>query len=185
MAKMVRLSKQATMSPRPLSMFRLSSFVSLLSLCLTVATGPAFAAGRSPRNAPDFTLPARSGTASLHDLRGKVVLVDFWASWCIPCRQSFPWMASMRERYAAQGLEIVAINLDKKRDAADAFLGLFQVAFTVAFDPAGQTAEAFHVEGMPSSFIVSRTGEIVASHIGFQQTSAEKVEAEIKEALSR
>lgn len=91
----------------------------------------------------------------------------------------------MKERYAAQGLEIIAVNLDKKRDAADAFLGLFSVTFTVAFDPAGKTAEAFHVEGMPSSFIVSRTGTILYSHIGFQQANAQNVEAEIKEALSR
>jgi peroxiredoxin len=166
-------------------MIRWFSCLNLLSLCLTFATLAAVASERPQRAAPDFTLPARSGTTSLHDFRGKVVLVDFWASWCIPCRQSFPWMTTMKERYATQGLEIIAVNLDKKRDAADAFLGLFSVTFTMAFDPAGKTAEAFHVEGMPSSFIVSRSGLILYSHIGFQQANAQNVEAEIKEALSR
>jgi cytochrome c biogenesis protein CcmG/thiol:disulfide interchange protein DsbE len=156
-----------------------------LFLFLTLMVVPGFAA-QPARTAPDFTLPARSGTASLHDFRGKVVLVDFWASWCIPCRQSFPWMESLRERYAAQGLEIVAINLDKKREAAAAFLETFPAtSFSVLFDPAGKTAEAFHVEGMPSSFIVSRTGTILYSHIGFAQAKAQEVEDQIKEALSR
>jgi thiol-disulfide isomerase/thioredoxin len=159
----------------------------LFLILFSLLTAPAaFAAGKPERViAPDITLPTSSGKVSLHDFRGKVVLVDFWASWCIPCRQSFPWMSSMKERYAAQGLVIVAINLDKKREAADAFLGEFPVQFPVLFDPMGLSAEAFNVEGMPSSFIVSRTGEILYSHIGFEQAKAQKVEDQIKEALSK
>lgn len=160
-------------------------FLSLILLSLFLAPA-VFAAGKpEPVIAPEVILPTASGTVSLHDFRGRVVLVDFWASWCIPCRQSFPWMSSMKERYATQGLVILAINLDKKRDAADAFLGEFPVQFPVAFDPLGLSAEAFNVEGMPSTFIVSRTGEILDSHIGFEPATAKKVEAQIKEALSR
>lgn len=159
----------------------------LLFVVLTLPSLSDFAAGtRGDRSsAPDFTLPTASGTVSLHDLRGKVVLVDFWASWCVPCRQSFPWMSTMLDRYSEQGLVIVAINLDKKREAADAFLGAFPGPFVVAFDPAGKTAEAFHVEAMPSSFLVSRAGRIVEMHAGFQQATANAVEDRIKEALSK
>ncbi|HEX9163791.1 MAG TPA: TlpA disulfide reductase family protein [Thermoanaerobaculia bacterium] len=147
-----------------------------LSLTLTLsasATGPA----------PDFTLPARSGTVSLHDLRGKVVYVDFWASWCGPCRQSFPWMSSMSEKYAKDGLVIVAVNLDKDVDAAGSFIQEYTPPFTIAFDPAGKTAEAFGVEAMPSSFIVSRTGKIMYAHQGFEQSKSKALEEKIKDAL--
>jgi cytochrome c biogenesis protein CcmG, thiol:disulfide interchange protein DsbE len=159
----------------------------LLSLLLTLpAPSDLVAVMRDDRPvAPDFTLPVRSGTVSLRDFRGKVVLVDFWASWCVPCRQSFPWMSSMVDRYSEQGLVIVAINLDKKREAADTFLENFPAHFVVAFDPAGKTAEAFHVGAMPSSFIVSRTGRIVYSHAGFEQAKARTVEDQIKEVLSK
>ena len=147
---------------------------------------PSFAArSHQDREAPDFTLPTTTGTVSLHDLRGKVVYVDFWASWCVPCRQSFPWMTTISEKYADRGLVVLAVNLDKERRAADDFLAQFGGPFTIAFDPTGKTAEAFRVEAMPSSFIVSRTGKIVFSHEGFQEPKAAELEEHIKEALAK
>jgi len=135
------------------------------------------------RPAPDFTLPAQSGTISLHDLHGKVVYVDFWASWCGPCRQSFPWMTSMSEKYGKDGLVIVAVNLDKDVNAAGAFIQQYAPPFKIAFDPAGKTAEAFGVEAMPSSFIVSRTGAITYAHQGFEQSKSKDLEEKLKDAL--
>jgi cytochrome c biogenesis protein CcmG/thiol:disulfide interchange protein DsbE len=168
---------------------RLRLLFSLLILVLALPAPIDFAGTRGDgAPAPDFTLPTSStssGTMSLHDFRGKVVYVDFWASWCVPCRQSFPWMSSMSERYAAQGLVVVSVNLDKKRDAVDEFLQRFPATFVVALDPAGKTAEAFHVAVMPSSFIVSRTGKIVYTHAGFDLAKARTIEDQIKEALSQ
>ena len=152
----------------------------LLSLILTFS-----AVAREHAAAPAFTLPTATGTVSLAGLRGKVVLVDFWASWCGPCRQSFPWLASMHERYSAQGLVIVAVNLDRNREAAQAFLEELHPPFAVAFDPNGKTAEAFRVEAMPSTFIVNRSGTIVRVHEGFEQAKARAFEDQIKEALSQ
>ncbi|MGA7616349.1 MAG: TlpA disulfide reductase family protein [Thermoanaerobaculia bacterium] len=157
--------------------------VSLLSLLLAVS---AFAAPpAASATAPDFTLPSTSGTVSLHELRGKVVLVDFWASWCAPCRASFPWMSGMLQKYGSKGLAIVAVNLDKSRDHADDFLDRFPAPFRIAFDPAGRTAEAFHVEAMPSSFIIGRSGTILYEHQGFQPGQTAAVEDRIKEALAQ
>ncbi len=157
----------------------------LLALVLpALATAaPGSAAGFRP--APSFNLPARRGTVSLDSLRGKVVLVDFWASWCEPCQRSFPWLCALQERYAAKGLAVVAINLDKDRAAADAFLQKHPAPFCIAFDPSGKTAEAFKVAAMPSSYIISPAGAILYSHAGFDPKRTDAIETLIKEACPR
>jgi thiol-disulfide isomerase/thioredoxin len=112
-----------------------------------------------------------------------IVLVDFWASWCGPCRQSFPWMSAMSKRYGPQGLVVVAINLDKDRRSADQFLRELSPPFAVAFDPDGRTAEAFDVQTMPSSFLVNRDGQLAYAHRGFDSKDADAFEARIKEEV--
>ena len=144
-----------------------------------------FLAPTTQRPAPDFTLPTANGKVALHDLRGKVVYVDFWASWCVPCLQSFPWMRSMSEKYGPQGLVVVAIDLDKEADAATGFLERHAAPFIVAFDPEGRSAERFRVVAMPMSYIVGRDGAIVFSHEGFEESKARRLEEQIKEALSQ
>jgi cytochrome c biogenesis protein CcmG/thiol:disulfide interchange protein DsbE len=156
----------------------------LLLLALPAFARPAAAASESNRRAPTFSLPGRTGTVSLDSLRGRVVYVDFWASWCDPCRRSFPWLNSLRERYAARGLTIVAIDLDKDRRAADEFLERFPASFLVAFDPAGKTAEAYRVSAMPSSFLIGPTGALLSSHAGFDPRKTGTIEALINEACS-
>jgi cytochrome c biogenesis protein CcmG/thiol:disulfide interchange protein DsbE len=159
----------------------LPPYLLLLLLALPALAKPA----PGPVPAPAFSLPGRSGTVCLDSLRGRVVYVDFWASWCEPCRRSFPWLNSLRERYAGKGLTIVAINLDKDRDAADAFLERFPASFLVAYDPAGKTAEAYRVSAMPSSFLVGPTGTVLSSHAGFDPRKTATIEARIQEACTR
>jgi thiol-disulfide isomerase/thioredoxin len=113
------------------------------------------------------------------------VYVDFWASWCTPCRRSFPWLEALHEHYAAKGLVIVAIDLDKTRSDADEFLTKVPAPFTVAFDPAGETAEAFQVSAMPSSYVIGPTGAILYSHAGFDPKRTAAVETLIQEACTR
>jgi len=146
----------------------------------TVATPKA-----SPAIAPRVALPTTSGTVELDSLRGKVVLVDFWASWCEPCRKSFPWMADIYRKYADQGFTIVAINVDKDREAAEDFLAKLPAPFVVAFDPTGATAEAFGVRAMPSSFLVGRDGTILGTHAGFDPRKATPWEESIRAACAR
>lgn len=157
----------------------------LLTLAAPAPAETARPAAAEPPAAPSFDLPGRSGNVSLESLRGKVVLVDFWASWCGPCRQSFPWMSAMTERYGANGFAVVAIDLDKDRALAEAFLRQLAPPFTVAFDPAGKTAEAFDVATMPSSYLVNRAGRLVYSHPGFTLKDADAVETRIKEEVSK
>ncbi|HKB78962.1 MAG TPA: TlpA disulfide reductase family protein [Thermoanaerobaculia bacterium] len=165
---------------RPRSLGFLLGSVILTSLFLPAA----FGAGAG-RTAPDFTLPTASGPLSLHDQRGKVVYLDFWASWCAPCRESFPWMSSMYAQYSKEGLVIVAVNLDKQRDLAESFLQDFPAEFPVAFDPEGKIPEAYGVQAMPTSFIIGRDGKIVSTHQGFESDRAKELEHQIKEALAR
>jgi thiol-disulfide isomerase/thioredoxin len=161
----------------------ISPLLLLLVLALPAGSKTTRAAVAAP--APSFKLPTQNGTVSLEELRGKVVLVDFWASWCGPCRRSFPWMNDVAERNAAKGLVIVAINLDKSREPAEAFLRQFSPSFIVAFDPAGKTAEAYNVETMPSSYLVGRDGRVVYRHAGFDSRDTETLETKIKETIGQ
>ncbi len=161
----------------------------LLALAFFVPSWSAAArdAVSAPATAPaaDFTLPTAGGEVALRTLRGKVVLVDFWASWCAPCRQSFPWLNTIAARYAASDFVVVAIDLDKSREPAEKFLREFAPGFTVAFDPAGRSAEAYEVAAMPSSFLVGRDGQLLFAHAGFDPRDASAIESRIQEAIAR
>lgn len=120
----------------------------------------------------------------LEQFKGKVVYVDFWASWCIPCRASFPFMQNMAEKYG-DSLVITAINVDKKRSDADQFLRQFNVSFDIIYDPQGSLAESFDVKGMPTSYLYDRDGQLVGTHIGFKQKDIDKLEAAIVNVIGR
>jgi len=137
----------------------------------------------SANPAPKFELASRNGTVSLDTLKGKIIYLDFWASWCGPCRKSFPWMNEIQAKYEKDGFVVLAINLDKKRKHADEFLAETPANFTIAFDPSGKTADDYQVMGMPTSYIIDRTGEIKASHIGFLTKDQTKLEDSIKTIL--
>lgn len=134
--------------------------------------------------APTFSLTGNAGPVDLAAYRGKVVYVDFWASWCAPCRKSFPWMNDLQRRYGARGLTIIAINVDKKQEAAQAFLADYPAQFTIAFDPTGMVAEAYRVWTMPSSYLIDRKGMLRSTHRGFFDASKNRIEEEIRQLLA-
>jgi len=134
--------------------------------------------------APDFSLPTATGVIKLQSLRGKTVYLDFWASWCGPCRKSFPWMNEMRRRYADRGLVIVTVNVDKDRKLADRFLEEYPADFTVAYDPEGKVASTYKVKGMPSSYLIDRAGYIRYRHIGFREAAKAEIESQIESLLA-
>ena len=111
--------------------------------------------------------------------RGKVVLVDFWASWCEPCRQSFPWLNEMLAKYGDR-LVVIGVNVDRERVAAEQFLKQVPANFSVVFDPSGQLAEKYDVMGMPSSFVFDPAGQLIEQHIGFKQSLRAEREAQLR-----
>lgn len=135
--------------------------------------------------APAFTLPGSSGNVSLEAYRGKFVYVDFWASWCAPCKRSFPWMNDLRKRYGDKDLAIVAVNVDASRADAERFLASTPASFTVAYDPAGTTPRQYAIKGMPSSVLVDPSGQIVFRHTGFTSNSARELDGKIAQAMKR
>jgi cytochrome c biogenesis protein CcmG/thiol:disulfide interchange protein DsbE len=123
--------------------------------------------------------------AALGTLTGEVIWVDFWASWCAPCRRSFPWLNEMQAKHGTNGLQVIGVNLDKERELAADFLAETPASFAISYDPGGQLAETFEVLAMPSSFLIDREGRILARHYGFKLADTEEYERTIKDALDR
>ena len=145
-----------------------------------IAIGAASAASIDD-TAPSFVLPRAEGTTiALADLRGRVVYVDFWASWCGPCRRSFPWMNEIQQRYAGKGLTVVAINVDAKREDAERFLRQYPAKFAVVYDASGATPRAYDVKAMPSSYLIDRNGKIARIEHGFLDEKRDGLESTIR-----
>jgi thiol-disulfide isomerase/thioredoxin len=119
----------------------------------------------------------------LSDYRGKVVVLDFWASWCVPCRRSFPWMNEMQHKYRDDGLVVIAVNLDNQAADALAFLQQYPAEFVISYDHDRQLARKYAVVAMPSSFLLARDGSIIDRHLGFKTGNADEYEAAIVAAL--
>jgi cytochrome c biogenesis protein CcmG/thiol:disulfide interchange protein DsbE len=135
--------------------------------------------------APPFSLPTADGeTLALPDLRGRAVYVDFWASWCAPCRRSFPWMNEMQQRYGDRGLTIIAINVDRRRADAEQFLQTNAARFAVVYDDRGATPQAYSVKGMPSSYLIDARGTVIDVEIGFRDDRKGAIEDQIRSLLS-
>lgn len=117
-------------------------------------------------------------------LKGKVVVIDFWASWCAPCRQSFPWLNEMQAKYRDRGLVVIGVNVDRERAEAEGFLRKTPAGFSIVYDPDGALASRYQVPGMPSSYVIGRDGQQVGVHIGFRQGMREEREAELERLLS-
>lgn len=134
---------------------------------------------------PAFELPSRKGTLNLAQYKGKTVYLDFWASWCGPCKQSFPWMNDMQSRYGAKGLQVVAVNLDQKTDDAKAFLEANPALFEVAFDATGQVPRSYAIKGMPTSVLIGPDGRVLMVHTGFKDEHRAELEKHIQQALGQ
>jgi thiol-disulfide isomerase/thioredoxin len=135
--------------------------------------------------APAVQLRFADGTtAQPSTYKGKVLLVDFWASWCVPCKTSFPALDALYQQYRDQGLQVVAVNLDERQKDADTFLAAHSHVMPIAFDPKGESAIAFALRGMPSSVLIDRTGNIRFTHMGYSTNVLGRYRDEIRLLLA-
>lgn len=121
----------------------------------------------------------------IKEYKGKVVYLDFWASWCTPCRKSFPWMNEMQEKYSGKAFSVVSINLDANKKLAKDFLMKTPANFPIVYDPDGDIASEMQLQGMPSSFLIDTDGKILSAHMGFTDKKKAHYEQEIIEQLQR
>lgn len=146
-------------------------------------------AGERPRAAsfaaPELALRTLAGEpVRLSDLRGKVVLLNFWATWCIPCRTEMPAIEALYQRYRAQGLEVLAVNLDRLSTAGvEAFLKEVKVTFPIVLDPDWSAARTYGVLGVPTSYLIDRAGNVVVREVGERDWADEVSQAAVKRLL--
>ncbi len=129
-------------------------------------------------------LTAADDILDLDDYKDQVVMIDFWASWCVPCRRSFPWMNTMHSRYEDDGLVIVAVNVDRESADAQRFLEKYPAKFNIAYDPIGEVAKRYDIQAMPTSVIIGRDGTIFERHFGFKVKKQGQYEATLRRALN-
>jgi thiol-disulfide isomerase/thioredoxin len=138
---------------------------------------------RADAPVPQTIAAIQSAAGDSLALSGSVVYVDFWASWCVPCRESFPWMKTLRERYGKSGLQIVTVNVDKDPAAARAFLEKMGILLPVVYDQKGALARQYRLEVMPTSFIYGRDGTLRSRDEGFHPKDTARREALIATLL--
>ena len=145
-----------------------------------LAAAPGFAVDPGA-TAPDFRLPqlGKDAALGLADMRGKVVLVDFWASWCGPCRESLPQYQKLYTELSRSDFEIVAVNLDEELADAKKFLAAHPVTYPIVLDPAGEVPKAYGLIGMPTSYLVDRNGVVRLRNQSFKPQDIDTLRVEI------
>src|ERR1700751_4790391 len=143
---------------------RLAAIIAAAALAL-----PALAADPTGGPAPAFTLAARSGQdVSLAQYKGQVVMLNFWASWCGPCRQEMPLLESIYKKYNKLGFTMIGVNVEPDSNAANEWLKQTPVSFPILYDKESKVSKAYDVATMPSTVIIDRAGKVRALHRGYK-----------------
>ena len=174
----IRLHHSTTARPesiRPRLALSVFLFVAMLSSAVA-----AHATGVGDR-APDFRLPqlGKDSQLGLGDVRGKVVFVDFWASWCSPCREAMPQYEKLYTSLPRDQFAIVAVNVDETRGDAEKFLAAHPVSYAIVFDPAGDVPKAYGLIGMPTSYLIDRNGVVRWRGQGFKSGDIDTLRQQI------
>jgi len=157
-----------------------------LALIMVLFSAPAAASPESLM-APEFNLPGLQdeNPVALEDFRGKVVYLDFWASWCGPCRKAMPLYEALYREIGPERFEILAINLDEERQDALNFITQHPVSYPVLTDPSGTVAEAWGLKVMPTSFLLDPSGRVVKAYPGFETSHLEQIRHDIDTLLGQ
>lgn len=139
----------------------------------------AFTGAEQPLPGATLLRMADQQSVNTQDLKGRVLYVDFWASWCKPCRKSFPFMNALHAKYDPERFAVIAVNMDENPEDAHAFLQDYPADFAIYADPQGTLAEALGVPGLPTAYIVDAQGTVRATHMGFKASSKGKVNAQL------
>mgnify|MGYP000403814234 CR=1 FL=1 len=161
--------------------------LSVSAVVLALAASGAAYAVESGQPAPQCVAKSFNATQPALDisqLRGKVVYVDFWASWCGPCAQSFPFMNELDRDMRDRGVQVVGISVDDKASDAETFLTKRPANFAVAIDSSGACPSSFQVKGMPTSYLIDRNGVVRHVHVGFKAGDAAKLRAVAEQLLA-
>lgn len=135
--------------------------------------------------APDFTLKSNSGeNLRLQEQRGNVVMLNFWATWCAPCRKEMPVLEEIHQRYGAAGFVLWGVNVEEDSEAAEAMAKDLGVTFPIVFDPESQASQAYGIDAMPTTILIDRDGNIRYKHRGLPKNYEEKYRTEVRELLA-
>ena len=153
-----------------------------LTLVLGAFAGSSALAAKRGEDAPAFSGTSLFGadTLNLEDYRGKVVYVDFWASWCPPCLTSLPLLEELQREFGAKGFQVLAINVDRDPDAARGFMQKRKITYPSLSDPEGELPRRFGLETMPTSYLIDREGRIHWIHKGFKKGDFEKIRSQVR-----
>lgn len=169
------------MRPQARSRLRLTTLAVVLALSSLAALAATAAMAADPAPAARQVLAAAD--LKLADYAGKVVVLDFWASWCKPCKLSMPWLSALQRKYGPKGLQIVAISVDTDEKAMRSRLADIDDGIVVVYDPEGDLAARYKLQGMPTTFLFGRDGKPAGSHLGYMEKDAPDREAEIAKLL--
>jgi thiol-disulfide isomerase/thioredoxin len=159
----------------------------LTLLCTSLIALSAASAQEEGQRAPSFSLPALDGKGqiTLDDHPGKVVYLDFWASWCPPCLTSLPILDGLRTEFPSDRFEVLAVNVDSDPDKARAFLKKRPVGYRSASDPEGRLPQRFAIETMPTSFLIDQNGVVRHVHAGFRKSDVDGLREKIRQLVAR
>jgi peroxiredoxin len=134
--------------------------------------------------APDFAAKSSSGrNVRLSELRGQVVLVNFWASWCSPCRQELPLLGKLYAQYRSAGFALLVVNVDDNRKDAEAMLKRLDLRFPTLFDASKSVAKLYGVDMMPATLVIDRDGRVRYVHRGYYEGYERKYEQQVRDLL--
>ena len=156
----------------------------LTAIIVAVCLAPYAWAEEITGKAPDFTLKGLNGdNLKLSELRGKVILINFWASWCGPCRQEMPVLDQLYQRYRSLDFTIIGVNVEENSDAAKSLLKDVNVTFPILFDNTNAVSKLYKVKGMPSSILVDRDGNMRDMYMGYQQGYEQEYQKQVRSLI--